>query len=457
MRELMAHQQQALDWSKDRDAVAFFMEMRLGKTAVSIRWARQSMGGIPSRTLVVAPLTTLDGWRRELRAEGVLADEIVMLAGVDARERVRRAVEFTGQWFLINYEGVRLWPGIGLLPWDAVILDESTRIKNPQAQVTKVVTRKLFDVKHRAILTGLPNPEGSLNYFSQMQFINGGTFMGFSNFWSFREALFMQIGYDWVPRRAKDGKPGTRQRIKKAVGELAFVMTRKEAGVGSKLVTERRTVPMNADQRKAHKEIKSHFRFGELETKFAGTQHVWMQRVAGGFSPDRANPAVMSDAKLREILALLTGELKGEPLVVWFHFNEELAYVYHALKDKGYSVMALLGATPLEKRFDRLAKFQKGRFQIFCIQEALGQFGLDLSRADTEIYYSNAWSLELRNQSQDRLVHPKKKVPLLAIDLVTEGSTDEDVVETLMDKSIDARSFSSRLLERVNARFGKAA
>jgi SNF2 family DNA or RNA helicase len=298
----------------------------------------------------------------------------------------------------------------------------------------------------------MPDPEGLTNFFTQMCFVNGGSFMGFRNFWGWRDALFMPVGYDWIPRRAKGNRPSTRDRIKQAVGELSFAMTRKEAKVGSKLFTETRTVPMNADQRRAFKQVQKKFAFRDIETKSSGAQHVWLQRIAGGFSPDRDNPEVLSSAKYNEIIALLETELKGESLVIWFHFNEELAYVYHNLKAAGYAVSALLGGTSLKRRYRRIDRFARGADQVICVQEKLGLFGLDLSRADTEVYYSNAWGYEERTQSQDRLVHPKKTTPLLAIDLVTEGTTDEDVVETLQEKGVSARSFQNKLLERIRQR-----
>lgn len=455
----MPHQSEALAWADDRTAVAFFMEMRLGKSIVSIRWVRKHLdvlakSGAHVNYLLVAPLTTLGGWSDELMAEGIAETQIIWLTRMqnDYRDIVVKAgpnIARTPRWFLINYEGVRSWKkGVGNVHWHAVILDESTRIKNPQAKTTKVIIQKLSDAGYRAILTGLPNPEGTQDFFSQMQFVNGGAFMGHSNFWTWRERFFIQIGYDWLPRK------GARHAIREAVKESAFFMSRKDAKVGSIIVHEKRTVPMNPEQRRMWKDVKQHFRIGTVETKSAGAQFAWMQRIAGGFSPDRTDPCLISPAKYNEIRQLLEGELSGQQLVIWFNFNEELAYVFHTLRKDGFKVGALLGNTPVNIRYLRQRRFQKGEFQVFCIQEALGKFGLDLSAADAELYYSNSWSFEARSQSLQRIVHPKKTVPLLAIDLITEDTTDEDVVACLNDKSITAKTFNSKLIDRIRRRLG---
>jgi SNF2 family DNA or RNA helicase len=84
--------------------------------------------------------------------------------------------------------------------------------------------------------------------------------------------------------------------------------------------------------------------------------------------------------------------------------------------------------------------------------------GLDFSAASTAIYYSNSLNPEDRLQSEDRIVHPAKREPLLYIDLLTRGSVDEDIHLALQDKGAESKFFLSRVLrnfkERVNVGSG---
>jgi hypothetical protein len=72
--------------------------------------------------------------------------------------------------------------------------------------------------------------------------------------------------------------------------------------------------------------------------------------------------------------------------------------------------------------------------------------GVDLSEAEVAIVLSNYFDFEIRAQMEDRIVHPKKARPALIVDIVAESSIDEDVLQALVDKRTDSRTFNSRLL-----------
>lgn len=452
-RELFAHQVRALDYAHQRRRIALFMDMRLGKSLTAIRWADPLGGDI----LVVGPLSVLPGWIDELQKEGIT--RVKPIYGLSSA--TRHAILLTHRtsqeptWFFVNYEAIRANPMILAGPWRTLILDESTRIRNPKAQITKLLLRETGWVTNRAILSGLPAPESSADYFCQMKFLYG-SFMGTSNYWAFRNRFYHRVLYDWIPN------PGTVEAIKRAVHETSFVLTRHQAGMGSRKLYETRVVQMTPSQRAFTKQVMDDFAFGPtMETQWAPVKMVWLARLAGGFSPDRDNPTQISDTKTRELLSLLTGELKGQPVVVWFRFNEELNAVFSMLTDHGVECMGITGATPVKDRRSIAQLFQGGGFPVLLMQAKVGQFGLDLSAASTAIYYSNVYEYEARAQSEDRIVHPMKKDPLLYIDLVTRGSVDRAVVAALQDKSLTAKTFMRRLVtdwaEEWRAAHGKGA
>lgn len=444
MRPLYPHQAAAMEYAKDRRDVALFMEMRLGKTVVAIRWAPGE------RVLVVAPLTVIPGWVRELRIESIPDNQIHELTGsyLQRIEKSKAFVPGVQNWYLINYEGLRVCPELADTDWSTVICDESTRIRNPKAQITKLIVRRFGRAVNRAILSGLPAPEGPMDYYTQMQFLHGG-FMGTSNYWAWRQKYFHpdMRGYDWVPN------PGAVEAIKKEVHRSAFVLTRKQAGMGNKKIYERRYVEMSPELKAAAKRIRKDFVFDmkdgspALETKWATTQALWLARLAGGFSPDQQNPRLLCDTKIREVVDLLKGELKGQRVVLWFRFNEELHAVRNALLDaKLGPLMAVTGETDPAHRGQIEAAFGKGTFPILLMQEKIGQFGMNLSAASTAIYYSNWWDYEVRAQSEDRIEHMQKSEPLLYIDLVMRGTPDEEAVEALQEKKLTARQFMQRMI-----------
>lgn len=476
--QLLPYQKPAMRYAGSRSRIALFLDMRLGKTILTIRWAQQRK---LRRVLLVAPQPTLVGkdmWEGELQRAGF---PVVMLhALADKEDRLARAQwewvqgppelavaatpagaqlllfaeprltlnrrRATG-WFGINYEALRTMPELLDLRWDAIVLDESTRIRNPKAQITKAIVRRTGHIKHRAILSGLPNPEDPLDFFEQFHFLVGD-FCGFTNYWACRQTWFFQgaVDWEWIP------KTGVREKIKTFVHANAYFLSRKKAGVGSKKIYETRTVALSPVQRRQVNQIAKEMAVGKVETKWSPVAHTWLQRIAGGFTPT-GKPEVMSDSKPKALRELITEEFPDRSIVVWFHFNHEINYVYEMLrKRKGLTVERCYGSTPMKKRPKIQERFQKGTTRVLLIQIALGQFGWRLDKSSTVIYYSNSYEHEDRAQSEDRVIHVKKTEPCLYIDLVTLESTDEDVVDALHDKKSNARSFSRDLASRLTAR-----
>ena len=107
-----------------------------------------------------------------------------------------------------------------------------------------------------------------------------------------------------------------------------------------------------------------------------------------------------------------------------------------------------LGKRPPEERNLWCQKFSKGEFRVLLVQLKCGKFGLDLSAASTAIYYSNGFSHEDRAQSEDRIEHPRKKEPLLFVDLLTKDSSDAKVLRMLKQKVAVGKSFYDEVLGR---------
>lgn len=430
-RSLLPPQKMALKYAFPLNKIALFMEMRLGKTTTCIRWLEEKK---TKQNLIITPSSVISVWVNELTEEGYHSREINILTG-KSTERIRLAEE-RKLWNIINYEGMLACPEIFAMNWDAVVLDESTKIKNSKAQITKLINKEFQEIPYKAILSGYPCPESAMDYFEQFKFLDGN-FMGFDNFWAWRNVVCVQLGFRWVI------KDRFKEQLKKLVEEKAFILTRKEAGLGSRKIYSRRFIKMNPVQRKVYSEIKKNFsctfKKHTKETKWIPVKLEWMSQVASGFAPPQQ---FISDLKYRELLYLLKGELKGQKVVVWFRHNIELNFVYQKLIAlKKFSV----------GRFT--AEFKEGNLNkdtnILLVQSRCGMMGLNWSAASTSIYYSNWPSGEIRVQSEDRIIHPQKKEPVLYIDLLTENSIDIHLLDLLKNKKLNAKEFLFELSRRV--------
>lgn len=439
-RKLRPYQIVARNKIRENPACALYMEMRLGKTLATISGL---LGYSP--ILVVAPMVGLWAWKRELALEG-LESRMQVLVG-SKKDRLEM-LKVNKVWNLINYEGILSVPEILEKDWEAVVLDECRRISNPKAKTTKLLvnwSRRNFGIK-KVILSGNPAPESPLEYFEQMRFLYG-KFMRCDNYWMFRNYYFRELGpHNWVP------KPTAIVQIKQEVHANAYVLTRKQAGLKDTKVYETRTVRLGHEARRTYEKIRSEFlmswRGRELKTtKWVPVQYLWLQQISSGFIGGN----LVDRCKVTETLELLKGELRDEQVVVWFRFNSGIRAVHEVLRKAGISHSILQGNVVPSDREKAIDAFRSGRCRILLCQIKVAKEAIDLSCSSTAIYFTNSHSLDERMQSEDRILNPAKKDPLLYIDLVTEDTVDEDIVEALRDKKVESRFFLSRLLEKLQS------
>jgi SNF2 family DNA or RNA helicase len=445
-RKLRPYQEKALSYLQENGGGALFMEMRLGKTIVCIRYVHGLQGSQPtsgrSVSLVVAPVEGLWAWKRELALEG---EEPTVLVGSRAQRLRLLWGHPNQQWFLINYEGfLSIQEEIKKKRWNFCILDESRRIANPKSKTTKALLRWNNWDMTRIALAGEPAPESSLEYFTQYAFLNG-EFCGCKNYWQFRNNFFHELApHEWVPI------PGRLDRLKKAIQENAFFLTRKQAGLRNNKIYETRALKFPPSIQKMYEEIKRDFLLTldhkvVATTKWVPVQYIWLQQLSSGFLGDK----FLWDGKIKALFELLNGELKNEQVVVWYKFNAPLFETSRWLHFQGIDHRKIVGEESRDSREASIDLFRAGGVRILLCQVKCGKSAIDLSNSSTAVYFSNSHSLEERIQSEDRILNPAKHEPLLYLDLITEGSVEEDIVELLRDKKCEAQYFRSRLLNKL--------
>lgn len=287
--------------------------MRLGKTLVAIRACKlKNFNSI----LIVCPYSAFRAWKKELYKEGEGAP--IELTGT-RKQRLNKLFNNwpLSQWYIINKEGFLSAYEINKLPWDVVILDESTFIKTPKSQVSRFFVNNFRNVKQRWILTGTPAPEGELDYFQQLKFINP-EILPFKNFWIFRHKYFELKEYKW--ELTEKGKRYLSQRLAK----YCYFLTRKQAGIGNIKIYEQRNIKMPAKIKEVYATLKREFILDigdEFKfTKYATTKWIWLRRLMGGYF----NGKFYWDGKCRALEELYFSELKHEPLIIWCSFREDI-------------------------------------------------------------------------------------------------------------------------------------
>lgn len=416
MRKPLPYQLPVLAWASERYRPAFFLEKRLGKCYVAINWAVQREC---HRVLVVAPAQVVDTWFDELLLERQPA---MHLRGYKSSPKDG----LVNRFFITTYETLRGNETLQRFKWDCVILDESRVIGNPKAKITKICTRAFVNVPNRAILSGKPAPESPLEYFCQFKFLRGG-FGGYTNYYNFRNEQFRPdpFGWKWTPTN------GALHRIMVEVDKHAYQLSRQGAGAGSRSITQVHKVSLPEKARSIYEEAERHFIFGDRETLWKPVVYTWLQRIAGGCHAD-----CQSNHKLNELKGLVDGDFRGEQVVIWCRFNDEIATIFSMLNVGRLQgrVGVVWGRDDNKTRWKNIQRFRSGKLNILVCQVACLKYGVDLSVSSTNIVFSLPWGSDDFDQLKDRIVHPMKTEPVLHVILSTRNTVDEDMYLGLVEK-----------------------
>jgi len=114
-----------------------------------------------------------------------------------------------------------------------------------------------------------------------------------------------------------------------------------------------------------------------------------------------------------------------KPIIILTRFSAEAAKIYDLLKDK-YSTCLITGW----KTVGSIEGFKNGDFDIMVANTTKIARGHNLQRAHTTIYYSNTFSMELRQQSEFRTFRIGQTYPCTYIDYVS-CDIDKTVSEAL--------------------------
>lgn len=454
MRRFWKHQREI--WPRTKDPrPALFVEMRLGKTLLTIRRVKTYAPTIRAGllVLVVGPYSVLDGWRKELEEEG--ERRVFSLSGTgEQREKehalaVNHANAGERVWVLINREGYRVTPGVlRATAWDCVILDESTFIKNPRARITKFFTRNFRTVSHRWCLTGMPMPENPLDVVPQMMFLHG-EWMGCLDFWQWRNRYAELVGYRW------EIKTGSLAQFNHALARDSIIVRRSDVGMDKERIYQTRVLDLPQELRETYDRIEGEFVLAyknraRTETTMQGTRLSWMRDACNGIVDGR----YVWDGKVKEIVSLLQGELKGQSVVIWVDRLNLIVPLCRVLHRRGIRSYAITGGTPQSQRRMMVGWFQDHAIQVLICQAQCATFGMDLSTASVVIYMDSVTSGLVRRQTEDRILAIDKGGPLLYIDLIVGNTISQDYYSLIRAKNAGAAS-GMDLVKEIQERKGE--
>lgn len=419
-RTLLPHQVRILRYMMSTNTPALFIDMRLGKTILTIEYAiRKGLRDI----LVIAPKSALNSWETELQHDKQCYYR------PENKHKIDVYKFNTSRWVLVNPQKLQTYGIIYTRRYDLVVIDESSRIKNARSIYFKTLMKKLSYASHKILLSGTPTPEDIIEAVPQLLYLRGSV-LGCTSYWDFLAKYTLKFGYDrYLIKSAK-------QKLMNLLHNTCYFLSQRQAGIAQPKSMHYVLVDKTKQQQELFRKMRKDFEIDingkHYETDYILTVLTWATRIAGGIIDGVCVSTNKYDA-LYKIIKNTTGQI-----VVWFRFNEELLYVQDRLEQSGVSCRAYYGEVPTEQRKVIEQEFKANKYKVLLLQVKTGLYALDLSSSNTAVYYSNSWSLEERLQSEKRISHPRKHDTLHYYDIVMNGWPDTTVYKALLKKNISA-------------------
>lgn len=327
------------------------------------------------------------------------------------------------------------------------LVDESTCIKNHKAKRTKEAVKIGSKCLARRIATGSPVTNSPLDLYAQCSFLDK-SLLGHGSYYSFRntyanvERVMNRQGQSYDKILSYKNLDDLSDKL----GKFSYRITKKECLDLPDKIYQTRYVTLTPEQIKVYHEMAdSQFsmlidkdgNFTEMSSRIILTKLLRLHQVLCGlFTSDDGVVHRLPNNRIEELKSVLD-ESSGK-VIIWATYIPNIEDIATML-EKEYgadSFVTYYGDTTTDDRNKAILKFQDEnspvRFFLGNVQTA-GR-GITLTAADTVVYFSNNFSLELRQQSEDRAHRVGQKNNVTYVDLMVPRSMDEKVIRALLSK-----------------------
>jgi len=148
--------------------------------------------------------------------------------------------------------------------------------------------------------------------------------------------------------------------------------------------------------------------------------------------------SLISDSGKLSVLDTLLARLKkeGHRVLIYSQMTKMIDLLVEFMKYRAYSYMRLDGSSKISDRRDMVADFQsKDDIFAFLLSTRAGGLGINLTAADTVIFYDSDWNPTVDQQAMDRAHRLGQTRQVTVYRLVTKGSIEEKILQRAREKS----------------------
>lgn len=444
--ELLPYQLDGIAFAVGAGRAILADDMGLGKTiqGVGVAELLAREAGI-ERVLIICPTSLKSQWRNEIRRFSDRSEQIVSGRAEDRVAQYRQPAFFT----ICNYEQVlRDINAIESCQWDLIVLDEGQRIKNWEAQTTRVV--KSLRSRYALVLTGTPLENRLEELYSIVQFVDGrrlGPGFRFFNRYRLADENGYVLGYQHLDELRERLKPillrRTRDRVAKELPPRNVEIIR---------------VPLTDEQNSIHA---AHMRIVRTIAKKSFISEMDLLRLRQSLMccrmaadstilVDKQNPGVSTKLDAIDELFEQLFEEGDHKAVVFSEWTMMLNEIERLLKKRKIHFVRLEGSVPQQKRQQLVNEFQTSPACRVFLSTNAGSTGLNLQAADTVINVDLPWNPAVLEQRIGRAHRMGQKRPVNVYIMVTEETLEESLLKTIQQKkdlALAALDFESTVSE----------
>ncbi len=447
------YQQYCIDRVIQEKALGLFLDMGLGKTAITltaINSLKYSYFDV-NRVLVIAPKKVAEAtWQREAaKWDNTKHLRIVgLLGGSKAR---LNALEEKGDIYIISRDNVAWLVDTvrNAWPFDMVVIDEFSSFKSHTAKRFKALAAIRQRIKRIVGLTGTPSPNSLLDLWAQVFLLDGGQRLG-KRITHYRERFFepgrrnREVIYEYKP------KAGAREAILSLISDICISMKSGDYLQLPDITYNTVPVVLDAKARKAYDTLERNMvlELANDETIDAASAVALsnkLQQLANGAVYNEAHSwQEVHSCKLDAFMELVES-LNGKHVLVFYNFRSDLERLTAALAKTKLRCRRLADAS-------EEADWNAGKIDVLLAHPASAAYGLNLQDGGNHIiWYGLTWNLEQYLQANKRLHRQGQKEKVIIHHLIAEGTRDEDLLKALSRKE-NAQAY---ILESLKARMGK--
>ncbi len=429
------YQQIAINKIFDTPRAGLFLDMGLGKTVITLTAIEDLIYNRfeVEKVLVIAPLRVAeDTWSKESDKWDHLKHlSISKILGTPAQRRKALAKE--ADIYIVNRENV-VWltnelSSIGN-SWifDMVVIDELSSFKSPKSQRFRALKKYITRSKRVVGLTGTPAPNGLIDLWIQIYLLDGGQRLG-RTVTGYREKYFDPNQRNATTIFNYKPKPEAEEKIRNAISDICISMRAEDWLEMPERIDSIQRVKLSEKEQKAYEQFErdSYYEFlsGEITAASrAALTNKLLQFSNGAVYDSNGRYIKIHDRKLdalEEIIELSN----GKPVLCFYSYKHDLNRIMERFEN----------AVKLKDSND-ITLWNNGEIPLLLVHPAGAGHGLNLQGGGNIIvWFGLTWSLELYQQANARLYRQGQSENSVIIHhLITEGSADEKVLNSLLNK-----------------------